>query len=86
MRKSLKKRWKKHGHFVITGGQIITILTLIAGIYANHVQALKNAADIKHSEKWIGDNLGDKTTSISNLQRTLIKVESIVTNLDLNQE
>ncbi len=68
LNKRLKKHWKNHKKATITWAQIIVILTLITGTINNWIASRQNSAKIQHSEKWIGDNLGDKSAWLSNIQ------------------
>jgi len=76
--KKFKKTWKKHRHFVITGGQIITILGIIAGIFTTYWQVHQNTSDIKNVNQWVGHNLGDKTENITQLKTDFTNLQSKV--------
>lgn len=58
--KKFKKTWKKHRHFVITGGQIITILGIIAGVLTTYWQVHQNTTAITNVNQFVG-NTGNKT-------------------------
>ena len=76
--KKFKKTWKKHRHFVISGGQIITILGIIAGIFTTYWQVHQNTSDIKNVNQWVGHNLGDKTENITQLKTDFTNLQSKV--------
>lgn len=73
-KKSKKKKishWKKHKPIVISGVQILAALTIIAGVANNYINSKKNAADIKQTNDWVGNNLSNKTSLIIDLQKQL---------------
>jgi cell division protein FtsB len=71
----MTKAWTKHKKSVITGAQIVTIITLLAGIvgsyyntHANSTAIDTNAAAIDTSSQWMKDAIKADRQTIQSLQ------------------
>ncbi len=64
MKKIAGNSWKKHKTLCINSAQLIAILSLIAGVANNYLEN-------KRATQWIGDNLGQKTSLISNMSKEI---------------
>jgi len=66
--KQLTEGWSKHKGIVITGAQIVTIITLIVGLVGNHNSINQNAADIGTQNQWMKDAIKMQNSEIITLR------------------
>jgi len=58
----------KNKSILITGGQIITVIGLIAGIITNYHQNQQNDTAIKGNSSWMVSSLKEQSEEIKSLQ------------------
>lgn len=71
MNRKFTKLYNKHRRRIIDWGQLIAILGVCAGLVTAYWQTHSNKSDIVSSNKWIGDNLKDKTEKLESQQRQI---------------
>jgi len=74
----IKKGWNTHKKIVITGAQIITILTLAAGILTNHIGNSSNEAALTTQNQWMKDAIREQRGRIEILEVKTAVLESQV--------
>lgn len=60
--------WNKHKKTVITSAQVMTVVTMLAGIIGNHYSNTQNSEAIGSSTQWMKDAIKLQTTEIVNLR------------------
>ncbi len=66
--RDLAKKWQLHKRVVISGAQIITILTLVLGVIGNHYSNTANTDAISSSGQWMKDAIKADRITIQSLQ------------------
>jgi hypothetical protein len=66
--KNIVSGWHTHKKIVITGAQIITILTLVLGMIGNHYSNAGNTDAITSSNQWMKDAIKSDRITIQSLQ------------------
>jgi len=74
----LQKSWNTHKKVVVTGAQIITILTLVAGIWTNHLSNASNEATLNNQNQWMKDAIKSELSRIEVLEVKVAVLESQV--------
>jgi hypothetical protein len=84
----ITKSWNIHRKVVITGAQIVTILTLLSGIIVNYSTNNQNKDDIATSSQWMKDAIKQQNQEIKQLQidNAVLKVEYEDLKEDVNSE
>jgi hypothetical protein len=76
----IKRGWNAHKKIVITGAQIITILTLVAGIWTNHLSNSSNETALTNQNQWMKDAIREQRGKIEILEVKVAVLESEVTD------
>ena len=60
--------WNRHKKVVITGAQVVTILTLIVGLLGNFYSTSQNSNEIGTQNQWMKDAIKLQNTEITDLR------------------
>lgn len=66
--RDIAKKWQLHKRVVISGAQIITILTLVLGVIGNHYSNTDNTDAITTSNQWMKDAIKADRITIQSMQ------------------
>ena len=66
--KALIGRWNKHKKKVITGAQVMAVITMIGGMIENHYSIGQNSTEISTQNQWMKDAIKLQTTDIVDLK------------------
>ena len=81
MSKKVKKHWKKHKKRIVSFAQIISFLTILAGMYATYEQVQANKLEIKRTNQWVGQDFSNHTAIGVNIQKQVNSLSNQVVNL-----
>lgn len=81
MSKKLKKHWKRHKCKIIGGAQILTFLSIVSAILTIYLQVAQNRAEIKKTNKWVGQDFSNHTAIGVSIQKQVNTLSNKVENL-----